>query len=106
MGYVVSEKEREPNPKKIAVINNLQPPINAKGIAKVLGHVEWYMEPIPDYATIALPITRFLRKDVKFEWDGECRHALNTFKATLSLIQSQGPLTRIFLSMSFMMSVR
>jgi hypothetical protein len=67
LGYVVSEKGREPNPEKIAVIDELEPPTNAKGIAKLLEHVEWYREPIPSYFKIALPITYLLKKDIKFE---------------------------------------
>lgn len=37
MGYMVSEKGREPDPKKIAVTEGMSTPINAKGIAKLLG---------------------------------------------------------------------
>lgn len=84
LGYVVSERGREPDPEEIAMIDNLQPPTNAKGIANVLGHVGWYGELIPDYATIVLPITRLLRKDAKFEWDEECQQALNTSKVKLN----------------------
>ena len=39
LGYVVSEKGREPDPDKIAVIDGLATPTNAKGITKLLGHV-------------------------------------------------------------------
>lgn len=46
--------------------------------------MRWYRELIPDYATIALPITRLRRKNVKFEWNEECQQALNTFKVKLS----------------------
>ena len=39
--YVVSEKGRQLDPNKVAVINGLATPTNAKGIAKLLGHVGW-----------------------------------------------------------------
>jgi hypothetical protein len=39
LGYVVSEKIREPDPKKIAVVGRLATLTNAKGIVKLLGHV-------------------------------------------------------------------
>lgn len=80
LGYVVSEKGRESDPKKIVVINELKPLVNAKRMAKVLGHVGWYRDLILNYATVALPITRLLGKDVKFEWTEKCQHALNIFK--------------------------
>jgi hypothetical protein len=62
LGYVVSEKGREPDPEKIAVIYELEPPTNAKGIAKLLRHIGWYRELIPSYSKIALPITHLLKK--------------------------------------------
>ena len=67
LGYVVSERGREPDPEKIAVIDELESPTNAKGIAKFLGHVGWYKELIPSYFKISLPITHMLKKDIKFE---------------------------------------
>ena len=39
LGYVVSKKDRELDPKKITVIDELATPTNTKGIAKLLGHV-------------------------------------------------------------------
>ena len=65
LGYVVSEKMREPDPYKIAVIDGLATPTNAKGITKLLGHVGWYRELIPDFAKIAVAITQLLKKDCR-----------------------------------------
>ena len=56
LGYVVSEKKKS-DPDKVAAIDGLAIPTNAKGIAKLLGHVGWYRELIPDFAKIAVPIT-------------------------------------------------
>ena len=81
LGYVVSEKGREPDPEKIAVIDEFEAPNNTKGIAKLLGHVGWYRELIPSYAKIVLPITHLLKKDVKFEWTEECQRAFSKLKA-------------------------
>ena len=64
LGYVVSEKGREPDPEKIAVIDELPTPTNAKGIAKLLGHVGWYRELIPNFSKIAVPITQLLKRNV------------------------------------------
>ena len=75
LGYVVSENGREPDPDKIAVIDGLETPKNAKGISKLLGHVRWYRELIPDFAKIAVPITQLLKKDVRFVWTDECQKA-------------------------------
>ena len=61
LGYVVSKNGREPYPDKIAVIDGLATPKNAKGVSKLLGHVGWYRELIPDFAKIAVPITNCSR---------------------------------------------
>jgi hypothetical protein len=57
LGYVVSEKIRESDLEKIKVISGLATPTNAKGIAKLLGHVDWYRKLNLDFAKIAVPIT-------------------------------------------------
>ena len=84
LGYVVSEKGREPDSKKIAVINELAIPTNAKGIAKLLGHVGWYRELIPDYAKIVVPITQLLKKVCKFEWTESCQRAFEGLRSKLN----------------------
>ena len=84
LGYMMSEKGREPDPDKIAVIDGLATPINAKGIAKFLGHVGWYRELIPDFAKIAVPITQLLKKDCRFVWTEDCQRAFEELKARLS----------------------
>ena len=57
LGDVVSEKGRQPDPNKVAVIDELPTPTNAKDIAKLLGHVGWYRELNPNFSKIAVPIT-------------------------------------------------
>lgn len=47
--YVISVKDRKPDPKNIIVIGRLATPTNAKGIAKLLRHVGWYRKLIPDF---------------------------------------------------------
>lgn len=53
LGYVMSEKGKEPDPEKIAVIDNLATPTNARGLAKLQGHVGWYRELISNHVKIA-----------------------------------------------------
>ena len=72
LSYVVNEKGKEPDLDKIVVINGLVTPINAKKIAKLLGHVDWYREVILNFAKIAVPIIQLLRKICWFEWIEAC----------------------------------
>ncbi len=62
--YVVSEKGREPDPDKIAVIDGLATPTNVKGIAKLLGHVRWYRELIPVLLRLRCPLLSYSRRIV------------------------------------------
>ena len=57
LGYVVSEKRRVLDPEKVVAISELETPTNSKGISKLLGHVRWYRELIPNFSKIAVPIT-------------------------------------------------
>jgi hypothetical protein len=84
LGYVVSKSGREPEPEKIKVITNLQPPTTVKEVQRVLGHVGWYRELIPDYATITMPITHLQKKNTKFEWTEECEQSFEALKKRLS----------------------
>ena len=45
----------------------------------------WYRRFIPDYATIAEPLTRLTRKNQKFEWLDEQQSAFERLKAMIML---------------------
>ena len=79
----MSEKGREPDPDKVAVIDGLATPTNAKEIAKLLGHVGWYRELISDFAKIAVPITQLHKKDIRFVWTDECQKTLEELRSKL-----------------------
>ena len=66
------------------MIDGLATPTNAKGIPKLLGHVGWYRELIPDFAKITVPITDLLKKDCRFVWTEDCQRAFEELKAKLS----------------------
>lgn len=84
LGYVVSKAGKEPDPEKVEVITNLQPPTSVKGIQRALGHFGWYRDVMEDYATSALPLTKLLRKDTPFVWTPECQEGFDSLKAKLT----------------------
>lgn len=63
------------------MINGLATQTNARGIAKLLGHVGWYTELIPDFAKIAVPITQLHRKYCRFEWTKVCQKAFEELRS-------------------------
>jgi hypothetical protein len=80
LGYMVSKKGREPGLEKIAVMDGLATPTNAKGIAKLLGHVGWYR----NFSKIVVSITQLLRKDCTFEWTKTCQRAFKELRDKLN----------------------
>ena len=84
LGHIVSQEGTEPDPTKVEVITNLQPPTDVKGVQRVLGHIGWYRSRITDYATATLPLTNLLRKDTKFEWTPECQKGFDELKRQLT----------------------
>ena len=91
LGYVVSGNGREHDPDKVAVIDGLATPKNAKGIVKLLEHVSWYIELISGFANIAVPITQLLKKDISFFWTDDCQKAFEELRSKLSTYPALRP---------------
>ena len=68
----------------IAVIDGLAAPTNAKGIAKLLGHVGWYRELISDFAKVAVLTTKLFEKDIRFVWTDTCQKTFEELRSKLS----------------------
>ena len=59
-------------------------PTNAKGKTKLLGHVGWYRELIPNFTTIAVSITELLKNDCRFEWTKAYQRVFEELRSKLS----------------------
>ena len=57
--------------RKIEAIINYPLPKNAKAVKRFLGIIGNYCPLVRNFATVAYPLTRLLRKDVKFKWEKE-----------------------------------
>ena len=60
------------DPAKIAVIVNLEAPMNVKQLCVMLGHMGDYIKFVKAYAQITTPMEKLLKKDTTFYWDEEC----------------------------------
>lgn len=72
LGYVISEAGVKMDPKKTEAIKNLKTPTTEKEVRSFLGMVGFYRKFIPDFAKVAEPLHKLLRKDTLFEWSSEC----------------------------------
>jgi hypothetical protein len=76
LGYIISTKGIEMNPTKIEAITNWPTPTNVKQVRQFLGFAQFYGTNIQDFAAKVLPLTKLLRKDIKFDWTLDCTKAM------------------------------
>ena len=83
LGFLVNRDGRKPNPAKVQPIKEYSTPKNLRDLRKFQGMASWYRRFIPNYATIAEPLTRLTRKNQKFEWLDEQQRAFELLKAMI-----------------------
>ena len=84
LGHIVSASGIRPDPKNVDPIKNAKQPRTVKQIASFLGMVNYYSDFIPKLATLAEPLRRLQRKNVKFVWSQQCQNAFDKLKAAIS----------------------
>ena len=83
LGYHLSEEGIKPDEEKIKAVQEFPTPKNVKNIQSFLGLTNYYRCFVERYAFHADPLTKLLRKDVKFEWTKECQDAFEKLKTRL-----------------------
>ncbi|KAI6687682.1 hypothetical protein NL676_024510 [Syzygium grande] len=72
LGHIVSRDGISVDPAKIEAITKWPRPTSVTEIQSFLGLADYYMRFVEGFLLIAMPMTRLLKKDVKFEWDDKC----------------------------------
>ncbi|GKV15178.1 hypothetical protein SLEP1_g25980 [Rubroshorea leprosula] len=94
LGFMVSRRGIEVNPKKIRAIVEMEPPKSVKDIQRLTGRVAALHRFISKSADKCLPFFKIMRlatqkdesgKQKKFEWTQECQVAFDELKSYLSL---------------------
>jgi hypothetical protein len=70
---------------KIVVIVKLPAPKIVYQLRETLGHTGYYRKFIKGYAQITTPMEKLLRKDIKYQWNDECQHGLDTLKEKMAI---------------------
>ena len=83
LGHVLDARGVTPDPKKCALIRDIQPPRNVKQLQRFLGSANYYKRFSKGYSQIARPLFELLKKDVKYEWNSQCQEAFQKLKDNL-----------------------
>ena len=84
LGYIVSERGIEANPKKFNAIMTLQKPALVKGVQRITGCVAALSRSISRLGEKAIPMYRLLQKLNKFVLDNEADEALESLNKQLT----------------------
>ena len=93
LGYIVGEGEISPNPEKLFHIQNTPRPVTKKQVRSFLGMVGFYNKFIPNFSTVAAPLTDITKRGCpnKVVWTDAQEKAFSYFKKVLS----SGPILRL-----------
>ncbi|KAG8503674.1 hypothetical protein CXB51_001655 [Gossypium anomalum] len=84
LGNIVSGDGIRVDPSKISAIVYWKPPKNVTEVRSFLGLARYYRRFVNGFSIVAAPMTRLLRKNVKFEWTEECQQSFEELKKLLT----------------------
>ena len=83
LGHTITRDGVKPDPKKVEAVRRFPQPRNAKNIKQFLGLAGYYRRFIPDFSSIAKPLSYLLKKNVLFKWTESQNEAFNKLKNIL-----------------------
>ena len=84
LGHVTSVERVSVDPKKIEAVVNWKPPKNVSEVRSFLGLAGYYRKFVEGFSTIAAPLTKLTRKDVKYDWLDAYQQSFNELKGRLT----------------------
>ena len=83
LGHIVSAKGIRVDPVKIKAVVNWKLPRSVTEVRSFLGLIEYYRRFVKGFSVIASPLTKLLRKGIKFEWSDKCQKSFEQLKEIL-----------------------
>ena len=71
------------DPTKIEAVVNWKPSRNVTEVRSFLGLAGYYRRFVRGFSVIASPLTKLLRKGIKFEWTDKCQNSFEQLKEML-----------------------
>ena len=84
LGHVVSAQGIATDPAKVRSVRNWPVPRTLTEVRSFLGLAGYYRAFIPQFATVAKPLSALADKGRAFRWDGECEEAFRELKNRLT----------------------
>lgn len=84
LGYLVSNHGVRMDPKKVESVTSWPTPKSIHDIQVFLGFANFYRRFIRSYSKVTAPLTRLLRKDVKFDWTAKEEDSFQTLKVAFT----------------------
>ncbi|EXX64785.1 gag-pol fusion protein [Rhizophagus irregularis DAOM 197198w] len=84
LGHVVGKEGVKPDPEKVNKMVNYPEPQNIRELRKVLGLFSYYRRFIKDFAKVADPMYKLLKKDAPYEWTNLQQKAFENLRDKLT----------------------
>ena len=79
----MSAKGIRVDPAKFEAVVNWKPPQSVTEVRSFLGLARYYRRFVKGFSVITSPLTKLLRKGVKFEWTDKCQNSFEQLKEML-----------------------
>lgn len=83
LGCLVGKRGVRADPEKISAIREWPVPNNVKDLRKFLGMATYLHKYARNFAGLALPLSKLLKKEAEWIWDVECQRAFDSIRKSL-----------------------
>jgi hypothetical protein len=83
LGHVINQQGIAVDPKNVAAVVDWKRPSSVSEIQSFLGLAGYYRRFVPNFSSIAKPLTRLLEKGVLFVWSSDCEVSYQALKSKL-----------------------
>ena len=80
---ILIPKDLQPNPKQVAVVQELPVPQNVSKVCQFLGLTSYYRRFIAQFSKVASPLHNLTHKETKWNWTENCQSAFEQLKRRL-----------------------